>query len=92
MDAKTAISILRNHGEIKMLQHRVITLDHAGAIANLIESLSRDAELGRAAIKAVDMVDTDLSNQLCSEPVFDNNRSCQSCAWQDFCRLRAGEE
>ena len=59
-------------------------------IAALIESLTADAELGRAAAEAVDKIDTDYGSNLCSEPIFDNSRSCQSCNWQTFCRLRAG--
>lgn len=47
------------------------------------------AKLGQAAIKAIDAIDTDFSNQICDEPIFDNSRSCQSCTWQEFCRLRA---
>lgn len=44
MDAKQAIEILRNSGQIKMLNNRVITLDQASFISALIEQQAQELD------------------------------------------------
>lgn len=60
--------------------------EEAAQIAALLESLSREAELGRAAVEAIG----NKSPYPCQYPFFiDGSSICKMCTWTNFCRLRA---
>lgn len=62
-----------------------------------LEQQAKDAELGRAAVKAIknDLVDRDRLSAVCQDEK-EFTRGCKSedyvCSWYEFCRLRAEGE
>lgn len=97
MDAKQANAILE-----AMWVNRVIPDgEEVADIQYLIESLSQKAEMGEAAHTAIatrggyvgtEMIDrAGTTNFECGTGCYNaQDDDCVVCAWQDFCRLRAG--
>lgn len=92
MDAKTAIEYLREDDERRVAIH--IPSRQANEIADLIKSLSREAELGRAAVEAIE--NDDEAFGCCKGRFAECEDGCihvePGCPWEKFCRLRAGKE
>jgi len=68
--------------------------DKKRKLANYIESLAADAELGIEAIEAIIKTDWEDSDTLpCSKYRTNNINKCadSTCGWNRFCRLRAGK-
>ncbi|MCM0759583.1 hypothetical protein M7775_13575 [Sporomusa sphaeroides DSM 2875] len=84
---------------IDVIEYAIAILVHADCTARdimnlqhtieLIKALAQEAELGRAAVKAIG----NKSPYPCQYPLFiDGSSICKMCTWTDFCRLRAGKE
>ena len=88
-----AIELLRQHDTLVQDKGRefYISIDNeqAESIADLLESLSRDAEIGMAA---VDIFEDEMYP--CTECRRDgyNEKCLESCEWIRFCRLRVVKE
>lgn len=56
-------------------------------IADLIQSLSREVKIARAAMKAVEQCE-DCSSDVCTNGADIVDDDCENdCVWYDFCRL-----
>lgn len=84
-----AIEILKFRSKC---DYPVMSKQETLGIAALIESLARDAELGRAAVDAIDEYDiTEFETRPCANRNIakGNGDICSVCKWLTFCRLRA---
>lgn len=90
MDAKQAIKLLNEHDtlckENDIEYYISLSEPQAKAIAKLIESQERDAELGRTAMEAA-------KKQWCNhQEKFKCLPGSNVCVWREFCQLMANKE
>jgi hypothetical protein len=53
-----------------------------------LDELKPWAELGREVIKTISKCDDCSTSGICSGDVYDDDKICQGCEWELFCKLR----
>jgi hypothetical protein len=88
MDAKQAIELFKRMKELEMLGVKITyyQVQLAEPMINLLESLAREAALGRAAVEAIDSINLKFCPK---DGVKLNADPCRHCKWSKFCTQRA---